>query len=70
VKALLAAAIVVATLGLSAESAKAEWVYRTWHTGWRARTVWVPQRIWQPYRYYRLHPRRVARVIYYPVWIE
>ena len=66
-KALLAAAIVAATLGLSAESAKAEWVYRTWHTGCcRAHTVWVPQRVWSSYRYARLHR---ARIVYYqPVY--
>ena len=65
-KALLIAAIVAVTLGVSAESAKAEWVYRTWHTGWRARTIWVPQRVWAPYRFARYH--RACIVGYQPIY--
>jgi hypothetical protein len=65
-KALLAAALAAAILGASADSAKAEWVYRTWHTGWQARTVWVPRTVWRPYRFARYHR---ARIVYYqPVW--
>jgi hypothetical protein len=66
VKVLLTAAIIAATLGFSAENASAEWVYRTWHTGWRARTVWTPRTVWQPYRYARLHRARI--IAYQPVY--